>query len=219
MYPIEEDDEAIEYGKLYVHSLEDSELHSPIEADDIWPHWSDGVPTKLRRKLWSPAFLLGKVYHNQRLTQDSLELKWSDAHMLSVLRESYHLLPSGKFSSQWNGVYRIFLPSTTLDRFCGKDPTGTLYLGRAGSERGWSILRTRIMQIAKKEHHATRGWSYSGPMRQKYPWETLAVEWAYTADFLNYKAETVPGSKRAESWLLSCYNDSYGEYPPLNQEG
>ncbi len=75
------------------------------------------------------------------------------------------------------------------------------------------------MQIAKQEHHATRGWSYRDLMRQKYPWETRAVEWAYTGDILNYRGETIPGAKMAEGWLLSCYNDSYGEYPPLNQEG
>jgi hypothetical protein len=23
----------------------------------------------------------------------------------------------------------------------------------------------------------------------------------------------------AEVWLLWCYNDAFGEYPPLNQEG
>ena len=51
MCPVEEDDEEIEYGKLYEHRLEESRLHSPVEADDIWPHWSAGVPTRLRRKL------------------------------------------------------------------------------------------------------------------------------------------------------------------------
>ena len=215
--PIEKDDDEIEYGKLYVHNLEDNGLHPPKVTEDIWPHWSEGVPTRLRSTAWTPAFWHGKVYHKARPTQDSLELMWSAPQLLSVLSENYHLLPSGKFSSQWNGVYRLFLPDTIIDRFCGKDPTGTLYLGRAGSKRGWSILRTRIQEIARGTHHATRG--FSDLVRQKYPWESLAVDWAYTGNILNYEGETIPGAKRAESWLLRCYNDSFGEYPPMNQEG
>jgi hypothetical protein len=176
---IEEDDKEIEYGKLYVHGLgDDSETPRPLGADDIWPHWSEGVPTKLRKTSWSPAFSLGKVYHYPRLSSETLELEWNGPHLLSVLGKTYHLLPSGKYSLQWNGVYRIFSPHTIVDRICGKDPTGTLYLGRAGSERGWSILRTRIQEIARKAHHATNAWSYSDLLRQKFPWESLAIEWA-----------------------------------------
>jgi hypothetical protein len=214
--PIEDDDE-IEYGKLYVHDLKDSGLHRPTAREDIWPLWSDGVPTRLRLTAFTPAFWRDKVHHKARPTQLSLELRWSTSQLLSVLSENKHLLPSGKFSNEWNGVYRLFLPDTTIDRFCGKDPTGTLYLGRAGSKRGWSILRTRIQAIARGTHHATR--SYSDLVRRKYSWDSLAVDWAYTGDILNYEGETVPGAKRAESWLLSCYNDSFGEYPPMNQEG
>jgi hypothetical protein len=131
-----EDDEEIEYGKLYVHSLgDDSEAPRPLGADDIWPHWSEGIPTKLRKTSWSPAFNLGKIYHNPRLSSEMLELEWHGPHLLSVLRQNYRLLPSSTYAPQWNGIYRIFSPNTTIDRICGKDPTGTLYLGRAGSER------------------------------------------------------------------------------------
>jgi hypothetical protein len=218
---IEKIDEEIEYGKFYVHSLgdEDSAESRPLEADDIWPHWSEGVPTKLRKTLWSPAFYLGKVHHKERLSSESLELEWRGPYLLSVLRENYSLLPSSKYSRQWNGVYRIFSPETAINRICGEDPTGTLYLGRAGSERGWSILRTRIQEIARKAHHATSGWSYSDLLRKKFPWESLAIEWAYTEKRLNYRGDPIPGAKVAEGWLLSCYNDSFGEYPPMNQEG
>jgi hypothetical protein len=217
---IEENDEEIEYGKLYVHNLEDDrEPPRPLQADDIWPHWSEGVPTKLRKTFWSPAFNLGKVYHHPRYSAETLEFEWRGSHLLSVLRQNYQLLPSSRYSRQWNGVYRIFSPNTTIDRICGRDPTGTLYLGRAGSKRGWSILRTRIQEIARKSHHATSGWSYSELLRKKFPWESLALEWAYTETRLNYRGDTIPGSKVAEGWLLSCYNDSFGEYPPMNQEG
>jgi hypothetical protein len=157
---IGEDDEDFEYGKEYVHTpesalAEESKLY-PVATGDIWRHWSEGVPTKLRRRVWSPAFTIGNVRHSSRPHNETLELKWERAHRLTALRKNYNLLPSGQYSSQWVGVYRIFIPDATIERLCGPDPTGTLYLGRAGSKRGWSILRTRLMQVAKREHHATR---------------------------------------------------------------
>jgi hypothetical protein len=214
----EEDDEEIEYGKLYTSILEDENELLPLKKENIWPHWSEGVPTKLRRKLGSPSFTLGAVRHDYREYYATLDFKWNDMRKLSFLKENNNHLPEN-YENQWSGVYRIFAPDTAIDRFCGKDPTGTLYLGRAGSERGWSILRTRIRSIAKREHHATKGWDCSDVIRQMFPWESLAVEWAYTGKRTNYKGEIVLAAKLAEAWLLSCYNDSYGEYPPLNQEG
>jgi hypothetical protein len=213
----DKDDEEIEYGKLHVHNLVESGLNQTDVTEDFWPDWREGVPTLLRSTGWAPAFSRGKVRYKARRIQDTLELTWSAPQPLSALSENAHLLPSGKYSSEWNGVYRLFLPNTTIDRFCGRDPTGTLYLGRAGSKRGWSILRTRIQSLTRGTHHATQ--RFSDLARQKYSWNSLAIEWAYTGDFVNYEGDTVPGSRRAESWLINCYNDSFGEYPPLNQEG
>jgi len=217
------DDEDIEYGKEYVHTaekaLEEERKLYPAEHAEIWPHWGEGVPTKLRSKAWSPAFTIGTVHHRARLGSLRLELEWSKAHLLSALRGNYGLLPSGKYTNEWNGVYRIFVPDKTIGRLGGEDPTGTLYIGRAGSERGWSILRTRLMQVAKGEHRAVRGWTTSRSVQQKYPWECLAVQWAYTAHRLNYRGDSVPGAKLTETLLLRCYDDSFGEYPPMNQEG
>jgi hypothetical protein len=218
-----EDDDDFEYGTEYVHSpetvlAEESKLN-PVQADDIWPDWSTGVPTKMRRRVWSPAFTLGKVQHEACSRYETLELEWQRSRLLSAIRKNYKLLPSGRYSSHWIGVYRIFVPDKTINRLCASDPTGTLYLGRAGSKRGWSILRTRLMQMAKREHHATRCWSDNQRLSQMYPWETVAVDWAYTPNRLNYMGQSVPGSRMAEVWLLWCYNDTFGEYPPLNQEG
>jgi hypothetical protein len=190
-----------------------------VQDKQIWPHWSEGVPTKLRREVYSPAFVLGAINHDSRMFYQSLELEWSGSYMLSSFRsrKNNHLLP-GNYTSEWRGVYRIFSPGTTTDRFCSKDPTGTLYLGRAGSERGWSILRIRIKAIAKREHHATTSWRYTERIQQKYPWDPLAVEWAYTGERLNHKGKKISDAPLAEGWLLDCYYDSYGEYPPLNQK-
>lgn len=221
-----DEDEEMEYGKWHVYTAEsDREEETnllPLKtAGDIWPHWSEGVPAKLRRKLGSPAFFKDGVSYKYREFYESLELKWNESRMLSALRDNYRLLPSVKYRREWSGVYRIFSPDTTIDRFCGADPTGTLYLGRAGNGgKNWSILRTRLMSIAKREHHATMHWvGFSNLVQEKYPWDTLAVEWAYTGERLDYQGEPRPVAIMAESWLLNCYNDSYGEFPPLNQKG
>jgi hypothetical protein len=221
----EKDDEEVEYGKWIVHTAatnypEDEKEKSP-ENKTIWPHWSQGVPRKLRREVFSPAFVLGGVSHNSRMFYLSLELRWNGRCMLSSLssRTNNHLLP-GNYTNEWRGVYRIFSPETAIDRFCGKDPTGTLYLGRAGSERGWSILRNRIKAIATKDHHAMKNWSWGSSeiVAKKYPWDLLAVEWAYTAERLDHEGKKISQAPLAEGWLLDCYYDSYGEYPPLNQK-
>jgi hypothetical protein len=220
----DDDGEQFEYGRVYVHTPtsnfdEESKL-LPLKGDgEIWPHWNDGVPTKFRRKLGSPAFTLKGVQHHYREYFESMELEWNSSRKLSFLRKHYGYLPSGKYESQWSGVYRLFLPDTTIDRFCGKDPTGTLYLGRAGGVgRNWSILRTRIMAIAKREHHATRSWDYNEVIRNKYPWDSLAIEWAFTGKRTDYKGDAFASAPLAETWLLISYNDSYGELPPLNQK-
>jgi hypothetical protein len=170
--------------------------------------------------LGSPSFVLGAVRHDYREYYETLEFKWNDMRKLSFLRENYRQLPAAKYESQCSGVYRIFSPDAIINRFCGKDPTGTLYLGRAGGVgRNWSILRTRIMSIVKREHHATRSWDNSDVIQQKYPWDSLAIEWAYTGERTDYKGNSIAAAPLAETWLLSCYNDSYGEFPPLNQKG
>jgi hypothetical protein len=217
-------DQDIEYGREYVHTAEGAleearkQLLSAGESYS-WPNWSDGVPIILRRTVWSPQFQLGQVIHRHRKIQATVEFTWGKPRLLTELRENYGLLPSIKYTSQWYGVYRVFVPDSRIGRLCGIDPTGTIYIGRAGSERGWSILRTRIMQLAKREHHVTREWAYNDARQKKYPWSSLAVDWAYTEHWLNHKGERIIGAKRAERWLLDSYNEAFGEYPPLNQEG
>jgi hypothetical protein len=221
----ERDDKEIEYGKWYVYDpmtsfAETNKIHPP-KSDEIWPHWNEGVPRILRKQWDSPSFILAAVHHrNNPEYYVTLTLRWNVPYMLSVLRKNYRLLP-GTYTSEWSGVYRIFSPNTTIDRCCGKDPTGTLYIGRAGSDRGWSILRNRLMSIVRPRggHHATDKWSFSDAMMQKFPWTSLAVEWAYTGKRANYKGEPVAEAILAERLLLQCYVDSYGELPPWNDKG
>lgn len=219
----DEDDDELEYGKEYAYTAEAAleearKLLVPLSDSDIWPGWEHGVPRLLRRTLWSEQFQLGKVFHKHRLIQMSVKLTWSRARLLSELRENYGLLPSTKYSSQWYGVYRVFVRGVAIGRFCGTDPSGTIYIGRAGSKRGWSILRTRLMQLAKREHHVTNSWDYHEARSQMFPWSSLWVDWAYTEAVADYKGDRIIGAPRAERWLLDSYNDRFGEYPPLNQE-
>jgi hypothetical protein len=157
----EQDDEEIEYGRQYDYTLkntliEEYKVRPPKKLAKIWPHWSEGIPTKLRLKVSIDAFSRGNVYHKPVEKYETLELRWNAPHALSVLKNSYSRLPSAR-RGEWSGVYRIFSPDTTINRCCGKDPTGTLYIGRAGVRgRNWSILRTRIMSIVTGDHHAIR---------------------------------------------------------------
>jgi len=49
-------------------------------------------------------------------------------------------------------------------------------------------------------------------VRQKFPWDSLAVEWAFTTgDIADHKGERLPAAIIAEGFLLNSYNDSYGE--------
>lgn len=212
------DEDYFEYGKLYEHSLGEARQPVPARAEDIWPNWTDGLPTKLRRTYWLDTHSVGRVRYDARSVQETIDFEWSKAHALHKLDSRYGPLP-GKYSSQWKGVYRIFLPNKSIGRLCADDPTGTLYIGKAGSSRGWSILRSRVQAAISRRHHATSWWSYQGVLRDKHPWETLAIQWAYVADRIDHRGEMAKVAGNAESMLLRCYHDTFGELPPLNEKG
>lgn len=215
--PDEQDEDEIEYGKWIEHTAEDglAEARKMVpQLRNIWPHWNAGVPTKLRMYSYSPAFSTDTAFHRERGSFDTLELQWHGPRKVTELKAHPYLLPRHD-----GGVYRLFVPNTTIDRCCGADKTGTLYIGLAGTGRNWSNLHTRIQAILKREHHATFYWNSDGALARKFPWEALAIDWAYTGKRLNYEGKTIPGAFAAEGFLLSNYNDSFGELPPLNQKG
>jgi hypothetical protein len=197
---------------------EGNKVHPPKEEEEIWPHWSQGVPTRFRRRITRPAFSKDDVYYQEAQHYVSLTLSWNEPCSLSYLRRDKLFLP-GTHSKAWSGVYRLFAQDTTIDRSCGKDPTGTLYLGLAGSGRGWSILRNRVSSIVNRDHHAFNHWHVSELVQQRFPLDCLAVRWAFTGKIVDHKGDSVPEAIRAEGFLLNSYNDSYGEYPPWNQRG
>jgi hypothetical protein len=124
---------------------------------------------------------------------------------------------TGYLPSHSSGVYRIFVPNVTIDRCCGKDPTGTIYIGRAGNgSKNWSTLHTRIKSIITQDHHAIR--NRGRAQLDQYPLKDMAVEWAYTNDQrVNRVGKPFVESVIGEYWLLTCYKDSFGELPPLNE--
>ena len=217
----ERDDEEIEYGKLYEYTPEtaleeENKIRPHKPAEDIWPHWSEGRPTKLARWVNIPRFFRAGVHYKERPYYLVWELNWSDAYPLSLLKQKQHLLPSNH-QSESSGVYRIFSPNKTIDRACGKDPTGTLYIGSAGTgARNWSILRTRIRSIVNGQHNALCNWQVHEFVREAFPWHSLAVEWAFTGKRVDYNGDTIREARRAERWFLNSYNDSFGELPPWN---
>lgn len=132
-------DKEIKYGKWYRYTTkttlaEEYKVHPPV----IWPHWSDGIPTKLRRKLGCDEFVKGAVRHRYMVYYPSVKLNWNAPVKLSLLENNNRFLPRN-YRSEWSGVYRIFSPNTTIDRCCGKDPTGTLYIGQ-GRQSGPKLV-------------------------------------------------------------------------------
>jgi len=213
----EEDDKELEYDKWHRFTAKTTRAEyfkvHPLQRE-IWPNWSDGVPTKLCRQLGSPAFDLGVVKHRYRPHYyDAVDFHWCRSFTLPDLTNNTRLLPEHA-----GGVYRLFAANKTIDRCCGKDPTGTLYLGCAGTKRNWSNLRTRIKSLVDRDHHAINRVSFSDVKQKVFPWDSLAVQWDM-GERKNYKGEPESAAILGETCLLACYHDSFGEYPPWNQKG
>ena len=223
----DKDDQELHYGIWNVSTAKTThfELYKvdpSIGEGEIWPDWSEGVPKELRRKVTSDYFYLKDVLHNRVTYHSSIKLKWDNCYTVSQLKSDYSLLPT-YYENEWSGVYRIFSPNTTIGRCSGEDPTGTWYLGQAGGSGRGGCFRDRIIQIIRKDHHATRYWYSSSSMRQRYPWDSFSIEWAYT-DLKRKRSrfekdqEPFPEAILAERWLLRCYKDSFGELPPWNEK-
>jgi hypothetical protein len=116
-------------------------------------------------------------------------------------------------------VYRVYVEGERIERLLGSDPTGTLYLGMAGEGQGkWSTLRTRILELAKRRNHQLADrWHFSDQVEKRFPWKSLFIHWAYTKRWV-WQGEERSGARMAEANLLSCYRDSFGEFPPFNEK-
>lgn len=216
------DRDELEPGKWVTFSPEENyaELATTDQTQitkTIWPSWNDGLPTEFRRMVWSPSFVLNGVCHREREYFVRLNLEWEAPRSVDSLKTNYKFLPS-THRSEWSGVYRIFSPEVAIGRCCGEDTTGTLYVGQAGSGKGrWSTLRSRMMSLAKGEHHVDAKWRLNEKTKKRYPWSGLKVQWSFTEDRTNYKGEQAPIAELAEAWLLTSYRDTFGEFPPWNE--
>jgi hypothetical protein len=208
------------YGEWHSCTPKDLVAEADVDATDegqlVEPSWTEGVPTRMRRLCGSPSFSKNGVHHRYRSYYRSVELSWTGGLRLSWLRENPTYLPSSKYSSEWSGVYRLFVEDKTIDRCCGNDTTGTLYIGCAGTKpRKGSILRTRIKHLVGREHHVFA----RNIVHKKFPWDSLTVQWACTGETLDYKGEDVAQAEFAEAFLLGSYAETFGEYPPWNLRG
>jgi hypothetical protein len=151
------------------------------------PHWNDQLPGKERS--WSRLYRVDKL----------------GSHV-------------GKHCKPASGVYRLIglkdktdVPEpATIDRICGRDQTGTLYIGSADRS-----LQRRLQQLSLTLRRGRRGGhGAAGLLRsnsllwKKFPSNRLAITWYYTEPYLV-----------AEHHLIVAYTDSFGEGPPLNLQG
>jgi hypothetical protein len=126
----------------------------------------------------------------------------------------------GDFVEYRGGCYRLIaladigtVTPAIINRVCGSDETGTLYIGRGG----WrSTVRFRLQQLVRSltrwrvgdgEHGAGNLIRSNQHLKKMFPIECLAVTWTYE------KHPTI-----AESNLLWHYFESFGEIQPLNVE-
>ena len=198
---------------------EEKERNPVLPLPDIWPSWSEGVPTLLRTTAWTERFWKNGVRHEPRLLTETVALHWRLPRNLSELAERYSRLPTTD-SREWSGVYRIYAEGQPVDRVLGKDATGTLYIGMAGDGSGrWSIMRSRIMNLATRRNHQIADlWFMNEPLERRFPWKSLMIQWAFTKRRPNFKGDEVSGARTAENFLLLSYRSSFGEFPPFNEK-
>jgi hypothetical protein len=147
-------------------------------------------------------------------------MTWLDGNWCGMFRISaydnehtWDKLPKGS-----PGVYRLvalcncsnFTPER-LNRVCGLDVTGTLYIGRGGSRYSQpDTLANRISELAHTHSRRFRGASHRKlpkPLGDLFPDDKLAIEWELTDD-----------PRGREGQILANYEGVFGELPPLNSQ-
>lgn len=143
---------------------------------------------------------------------------WSRLHLVEEV-SSY----ISQFLEHKPGVYRLvglaeadLRQPATLDRICGRDETGTLYIGREGKN---FAVRSRLSQTMRSlrqrgrysllstEHNAGYLLRTNTLLSRRFPNNKLAVAWSYDDN-----------PSIAENNLLVTYVESFGEAPPLNRQ-
>ena len=133
-----------------------------------------------------------------------------------VMSWQHYLLGGGYFGRKefgYSGVYRVFALEikddisrpATLNRLCGQDPSGTLYIGEAVD------LSRRLNQLRRTaENHRERSHGAAIMLRQitglDYPPARLGVAVLFTGS----------RTREIERDLLWAYINTFGDTPPLN---
>jgi len=140
---------------------------------------------------------------------------WVGPHALSTVG-SY----ISSFCKSLPGVYRLIAldengGAATLERMCGRDATGTLYIGMEGktfSERSRLTKLVRSLRpprhgvVYNNEHKAGYRLRRHPVLSQRFPENKLAITWCYSDHPV-----------LAEGILLDAYFASFGDTPPLNR--
>lgn len=132
---------------------------------------------------------------------------WTE--ICSELDWRVHSLDGGYFSKKQHGycgVYRLIAleqdrnldKPATLNRMCGPDPTGTLYIG----ETGW--LNERLNRMRRGEHNAIQMLRRIRALN--LPNKRLAIALLFTCKSTRF----------IEQHLFESYMQTFGDTPPLN---
>jgi hypothetical protein len=118
------------------------------------------------------------------------------------------------------GIYRARMSDAagnplTLNRLCGADREGIIYIGRSGYLEGKTqrTLGQRLYEFYFEGPHSG-GWTY-WQAKQLFQAHDLFAEHRLFASVIvlpGTKAEIVP----AEMWALRVYFDTFAELPPFN---
>lgn len=109
------------------------------------------------------------------------------------------------------GVYRIVAMSadwpcvvpSPVERSCGIDLTGTLYIGQ-----GWINNRVSTHILNHRSFHPARLRMWSPSLLQKFPITQRAISWLET--------HSIEAARQKENELLHLYWERFGELPPVN---
>jgi hypothetical protein len=97
-----------------------------------------------------------------------------------------------------------------LDRICGVDPTGTLYIGKS---RG--SLRSRLASLVKTNLTGSGGSGGHRTMVRKLA-RQFAPRWRAISWQMLVSADAATNRERE---LLRAYEERFGDLPPLNRSG
>jgi hypothetical protein len=140
----EHDTDEAEYG-AWEFTAEDAlnderKLFPRKRPEDIWPHWSEGVPTTLRRTWETPPFSKNGVRHKPNLFTERVDLCWRHPRAFFRIEERFSFVAE-------------FQNESAVERRVSHFHAGKTHrsLGRNRPDRH-NLCRVRRHRIAKLVH-------------------------------------------------------------------